>query len=132
MIVLKNITPFKELDLAKTNFIATVSHELKTPISSIKMSLKLLDDVRVGQLNDEQRDLIAHVRDDADRLLNITGELLNMAQVESGQIQLIIQSVDPADIVNYAANALQVAATERNMVVIKKVLMRNGKHNFRW
>ena len=117
VIVLKNITPFKELDLAKTNFIATVSHELKTPISSIKMSLKLLDDVRVGQLNDEQRDLIAHVRDDADRLLNITGELLNMAQVESGQIQLIIQSVDPADIVNYAANALQVAATERNISI---------------
>ena len=40
-----------------------------------------------------------------------------MAQVESGQIQLIIQSVDPADIVNYAANALQVAATERNISI---------------
>ncbi len=115
VIVLKNITPFKELDLAKTNFIATVSHELKTPISSIKMSLKLLDDARIGELNPEQRDLISHVRDDADRLLNITGELLNMAQVESGQIQLDLQSVAPAEIVNYAVNALSVAATDHNI-----------------
>lgn len=115
VIVLENITSFKELDQAKTNFIATVSHELKTPISSIKLSLKLLDDDRVGQLNDEQKQLIGHVRDDAERLLNITGELVNMAQVESGQIQLKIENVAPADIVRYATNALQVSANQKQI-----------------
>ncbi|ARK09295.1 ATP-binding protein [Fibrella sp. ES10-3-2-2] len=113
VIVLKNVTSYKELDLAKTNFIATVSHELKTPISSIKMSLKLLDDQRIGSLNDEQKDLLTDLRADADRLLAITGELLNMAQVESGQIQLNIQPVDAGDIVGYAVNALRVAADQR-------------------
>lgn len=116
VIVLENITSFKELDQAKTNFIATVSHELKTPISSIKLSLKLLDDARVGQLNDEQKQLIAHVRDDADRLLSITGELVNMAQVESGQIQLKIENVAPTAIVQYATNALQVSASQKHIV----------------
>ena len=48
VIILKNITEFQQLDEAKTNFIATISHELKTPISSIKMSLKLLEDKRIG------------------------------------------------------------------------------------
>ena len=48
VIILKNITPFKELDFAKTNFIATVSHELKTPISSIKMSVQLLENEQTG------------------------------------------------------------------------------------
>lgn len=115
VIVLKNVTSYKELDLAKTNFIATVSHELKTPLSSIKMSLKLLDDQRIGELNDEQKSLVTSVRDDADRLLAITGELLNMAQVESGQIQLNLQPVAPADIVSYAVNAIRVSAAQRQI-----------------
>jgi NtrC-family two-component system sensor histidine kinase KinB len=117
VIVLENITAFKELDLAKTNFIATVSHELKTPLSSVKMSLKLLDDNRVGALNDEQRDLLGNIRADADRLLNLTGELLNMAQVESGQIQLKLQPVAPADIVQYAVNALRMQAEQKSIVL---------------
>lgn len=55
VILLRNITPFKELDLAKTNFIATVSHELKTPIASIQMCTQLLNDSRVGTMNEEQK-----------------------------------------------------------------------------
>ena len=115
VVVLENITAYQERDLAKTNFIATVSHELKTPISAIKMSLNLLNDSRVGTLNNEQQTLVQHVRDDADRLLNITGELLNMAQVESGQMQLRREAVPPADIVSYATNALRAAADQKNL-----------------
>ncbi len=115
VIVLENITSYKELDLAKTNFIATVSHELKTPLSSVKMSLQLLDDTRVGSLNDEQHHLIDNIRDDTDRLLGLTGELLNMAQVESGQIQINLQPVPPAEIVRYAADVLRVQAEQKNI-----------------
>ena len=57
VILLKNITEFKELDAAKTTFISTISHELKTPISAILMSLQLLEDKRVGALNEEQEEL---------------------------------------------------------------------------
>ncbi len=118
VVVLENITSYKELDLAKTNFIATVSHELKTPLSSVKMSIKLLEDNRVGSLNDEQQSLLNNIRADADRLLNLTGELLNMAQVESGQIQLKLQPVVPADIVQYAVNALHVQAEQKNLRIV--------------
>ena len=58
VIVVKNITSFKELDVAKTNFIATISHELKTPLASSDFSLKLLEDERVSKLSDEQKELI--------------------------------------------------------------------------
>ena len=118
VVVLENITSYKELDLAKTNFIATVSHELKTPLSSVKMSVKLLEDNRVGPLNDEQQALLNNIRADADRLLNLTSELLNMAQVESGQIQLKLQPVIPADIVRYAVNALGVPAEQKNLRIV--------------
>ena len=121
VVVLENITSFKELDLAKTNFIATVSHELKTPLSSVKMSLKLLEDARVGSLNAEQQALLNNIRADADRLLNLTGELLNMAQVESGQIQLKLQPVAPADVVQYAVNALRVQAEQKGLHVTLNV-----------
>jgi NtrC-family two-component system sensor histidine kinase KinB len=46
IIMLRNITPFKELDLAKANFMGTVSHEFKTPISSIKMGIQLMEMIK--------------------------------------------------------------------------------------
>ena len=73
VIVLQNITPFHELDEAKTNFIATISHELKTPISSILMSAKLLEDERVGTVNMEQKDLVQHIKEDSERLTKDNG-----------------------------------------------------------
>ncbi|MER3464241.1 MAG: PAS domain-containing sensor histidine kinase [Chitinophagaceae bacterium] len=115
VIFLRNITHLKELDFAKTNFIATVSHELKTPISSIKMSLQLLENEEVGKLNDEQKNLVESIKDDATRLLKITGELLNMTQVESGNIQLSIMPADPKAILLYAINATQTQAEQKHI-----------------
>ncbi|TAG10828.1 MAG: HAMP domain-containing protein, partial [Sphingobacteriia bacterium] len=91
VIILKNITPFKELDVAKTNFIATISHELKTPLSSSDFSLKLLEDERIGTLNEEQKELVKNLKSDNQRLLKIISELLDLSQVESGKIQLNIE-----------------------------------------
>jgi PAS domain S-box-containing protein len=121
VIVLRNITPFHELNEAKTNFIATVSHELKTPISSIKMSAQLLTDLRVGALSEEQQELIRSITDDADRLLKITGELLNMSQVETGNIQLKLQPADPAKIVDQAIQAVAFQAQQKGIRIQSSV-----------
>ena len=115
VILLKNITIFKELDSAKTNFIATISHELKTPISSIKMSTQLLEHNETGILNNEQKQLIEGIKEDSTRLLQITGELLNMSQVETGNIQLNIQSTDPEFIVRYAIDTTKLQAEQKKI-----------------
>ncbi|HLO57970.1 MAG TPA: ATP-binding protein [Lentimicrobium sp.] len=117
VIILKNITSFKELDSAKTNFIATVSHELKTPLSSILMSLELLEHERIGILNPEQQQLIESVKDDGKRLLRITGELLNLTQVETGKIQLNIQPSQPGEIVRYAVETIKKQADVENIAI---------------
>jgi PAS domain S-box-containing protein len=117
VIVLRNITIFHELNEAKTNFIATVSHELKTPISSIKMSAQLLTDNRVGELNVEQQELTKSIREDANRLLNITSELLNMSQVETGNIQLKLQPSRPEAIVEQAMQAVQFQAQQKSITL---------------
>jgi NtrC-family two-component system sensor histidine kinase KinB len=113
--ILRNITEFKELDEAKTNFIATISHELKTPISSIKMSLKLLKDERIGAVNPQQLELVEHINDDSDRLLKITSELLDLSQVETGNIQLNFVLSDPLEIVNYALNTVKFQAEQKGI-----------------
>ncbi len=117
VIVLKNITYFKELDVSKTNFIATISHELKTPISSIKMSLKLLNDTRIGSVNKEQGQLIENINEDADRLLKITSELLDLTQIESGKIELHKQKVLPSEIINTAVDATEVQAQQKQVTL---------------
>jgi PAS domain S-box-containing protein len=115
VILLKNITEFQELDLAKTNFIATISHELKTPLASIKLSSKLLDDDRIGTLNEEQKQLVKNIDDDAQRLLKISSEVLNMAQVETGRIQLNFQKIKSEDVVNYAVDSLKFQASQKQI-----------------
>lgn len=115
VIILKNVTPFKEMDFAKTNFIATISHELKTPISSIKMSIQLLENAKTGKLNDDQIQLLESIKEDSHRLLKITGELLDMSQVETGNIQLNVQPCDPTVILQYAIDTTKTQADQKNI-----------------
>jgi len=125
VIVLRNITPFHELNEAKTNFIATVSHELKTPIASIKMSLDLLENKQIGSINDDQKQLIDSIKDDSNRLLKITGELLNLSQVETGNIQLSLQPCNILDIVNYATNAVKMSAEQKKITIQQDIATTN-------
>ncbi len=118
VIILRNITIFKELDFAKTNFIATVSHELKTPISSIKMSLQLLEKQETGAINNDQKQLIESIKEDSQRLLKITGELLDLSQLETGNILLNIEKSVPSEIVFYATNAVKTQAEQKQIVLV--------------
>lgn len=117
VIVLKNITTFKELDVAKTNFIATVSHELRTPIASIQLSSELLKHPRTGSLTDEQKTLLEGIEEDSLRLLRITSELLNVSQVETGNIKLYSQISDPLPIIQYALNATRMQAEQKHIEI---------------
>jgi len=119
VIVLKNITSFKELDVAKTNFIATISHELKTPLASSDFSIKLLQDERIGK--EEKGELLQQLKNDNQRMLRILSELLNMSQVEAGKIRLDIQSVNPAGIVDASVETVAASAREKELTLSKQV-----------
>ena len=121
VIILKNITPYKELDVAKTNFMATISHELKTPLASSDFSLRLLEDERIGQLTAEQKELVQSLKDDNQRLLRILSELLDLSQVESGKMRLTLQPVPVPDIITKALAAVQNAAREKHIQIKQQV-----------
>jgi PAS domain S-box-containing protein len=117
VILLRNVTAHKELDFAKTNFIATVSHELKTPISSMKMGTQLLKNEKFGTLNEQQKELLKSIDEDGDRLLNITGELLNLSQAESGNIRLNIQDCKVSELVKKAVSNNLVVAENKEIQI---------------
>lgn len=116
-IFLKNITRFHKLDEAKTNFIATISHELKTPISSLKMSLKLMEDKRYGTITNFQKELINNINEDSDRLLKITSELLDMGQVETGKLLLSFGNTHPQNIIKYACETIRFIAEQKEIIL---------------
>lgn len=121
VIVLKNITSFKELDAAKTNFIATISHELKTPLAASDFSLKLLEDERTGKLSDDQKELIENVKQSNRRMVKILSELLDMSQVESGSMRLNIQDVEPEIIVDATVEAVLSNAREKKITIDRNI-----------
>ncbi|WP_156308559.1 ATP-binding protein [Sphingobacterium endophyticum] len=115
VIVLRDVTMYKELDVAKTNFIATVSHELRTPIASIQLSSEILKHPRTGTLTGEQKKLLEGIEEDSFRLLKITSELLNISQVETGNIKLYSQISNPEPIIEYALNSTRMQAEQKHI-----------------
>ncbi len=82
--ILQDVTRFRLMDDVKTNLVATVSHELKTPLTSIRMAVYLLLEERIGSLTPKQAELLIAARDDAERLLDLINNLLDLARLESG------------------------------------------------
>jgi signal transduction histidine kinase len=121
VILLRDITTFQELDLAKTNFIATISHELKTPIASLQMCSQLLNDERLGKLNEEQLRITTTLREESDRLSRLVNELLDMSQAETGKMKLSVTSGAVPDLMERAAQSVAMQAQRKNIVIQKTV-----------
>ncbi|WP_334319486.1 cell wall metabolism sensor histidine kinase WalK [Termitidicoccus mucosus] len=86
--ILQDVTKFRLLDDAKNNLVGTVSHELKSPLTSLRMAVYLLLEQNIGELSPRQRDLLETARDDADRLLRILNDILDLSRIESGRAAL--------------------------------------------
>ncbi|MEY2881798.1 MAG: hypothetical protein RLZZ15_4178 [Verrucomicrobiota bacterium] len=87
-VILQDVTKFRLLDDAKTNLVGTVSHELKTPLTSLRMAVYLLLEQKLDGLTATQRDLLETARDEADRLLRILDNLLDLTRLEAGAAAL--------------------------------------------
>lgn len=87
-IILQDVTKFRLMDDAKSNLVGTVSHELKTPLTSLRMALYLLLEQELAGLTTQQRELLEDARLDADRLLRILDTLLDLSRLEGGATTL--------------------------------------------
>ena len=100
--VLQDVTKFRLLDDAKTNLVGTVSHELKSPLTSLRMAVYLLLEQNIA-LTPTQRDLLETARDDADRLLRILDNLLDLARLEAGASTLDRRDTTVAELIDEIA-----------------------------
>ncbi len=113
--VLQNITVFHERDRAKSDFLATISHELKTPLASSDIGLTLLERAGAVPLSNEQCAILSDLRKDHQRLTRIVGELLDLAQAETGHIRLNMGEPLVPAIIADALDAMKSAAQQKNI-----------------
>ncbi len=118
-VILQDVTKFRLLDDAKTNLVGTVSHELKTPLTSLRLAVYLVLEQRLGQLLPAQVELLETARDEADRLLRILDDLLDLARLESGDAALSRREVRVADLLAEMAREAQplLAAAGQRLVI---------------
>jgi two-component system, NtrC family, sensor histidine kinase KinB len=112
-LILADVTNLRRLDEMKSGLLSVVSHELKTPLTSMQMAVHLVLEERVGPLTGKQSDLLSAARDDTDRLKAIIEGLLDMGRLESGQVQLELQVQSAEKLVRDSIAPLESAFHDR-------------------
>ncbi|MFO0964891.1 MAG: ATP-binding protein [Gemmataceae bacterium] len=114
-VLLQDVTRLRLMDEVKTNLVATASHELKTPLTSLRLAVHLLLEDSVGTLNPKQTELLLDARDNSERLLAVVNSLLDLARLEQGRSQLDIQPERPDVLLHAAAEAMSHRAEEKGV-----------------
>jgi len=117
ILVLKDVTQLRQQDEIKRGVVRTVSHQLNTPLTSVRMAIHLLLGEKIGSLNEKQADLLMTARDDSDRLHEILDSLLDLSRFESGKAQMEFQSLSPRSIVGDAAGSFSRTAQDSGVAL---------------
>jgi NtrC-family two-component system sensor histidine kinase KinB len=116
-VVLSDVTRFRLLDQLKTNLVATASHELKTPLSGLRLAVHLLLEENVGPLTPKQTELLLDARDNAERLLNLIEHFLVLARLEHGAEALRLEREDPLALLRAAADNVASRARDKHLTL---------------
>ncbi len=116
-VVLTDVTRFRLMDQLKSDMVATVSHELKTPLTGVQMAVHLLLEEIVGPLNPKQVELLMAARQDSDRLLGIVNDLLDLTRIEQGRVALDLHPIAPSELVGEAVERFEARAHDAGLIV---------------
>jgi len=123
VVLLKNITEYKELEKVRTDFIATISHEFKTPLTSIMMGVGLILEKNVGVINKKQEELLDTIKEETEKLTDLVSDLLKLSKIQSDQAVYNIKAYSIAEIAsdcikNYEAQAKNIGISLYNSIEI--------------
>jgi signal transduction histidine kinase/HAMP domain-containing protein len=108
-LMLTDVTLLRHLDEVKTGLISTVSHELKTPLTSIRLAIHVLLNEKLGPLSPQQMELLVTAREDSDRLYRVIEDLLDISRIESGQAEIRLQPVNVEELILQATDKMRPA-----------------------
>ena len=105
--ILEDITHLREIDRLKSEFIATASHELRTPLTSVQMGVHLLLEGALGELTDDQNEVLQACRQDCERLDKLMRDLLDLSRIEAGESQPQLAAASAKDLIATAVKELR-------------------------
>ncbi|HBJ78680.1 ATP-binding protein [Fusobacterium varium] len=115
--LLQDITKLKEIDQMKSDFVSTVSHEFRTPLTSIGMAVELLKDGSVGTINETQQELLKVIKEDSERLNVLIKDLLDLSRLESGKTHLKFEKNNIKKIIETTVNSLKNLSENKNVKI---------------
>jgi two-component system phosphate regulon sensor histidine kinase PhoR len=121
VVVLRDITKQKELEVMKSNFVSIVSHELRTPLHSIRGFVDVILMGKTGEINEIQRDFLETTRDQTKYLQNMISDLLDLTQFESGRINLNLEEISIAELIDEVTTKLGPLANEAEITLCKSI-----------
>jgi len=108
------VDQLRKLDRLKSEFVSTVTHELRTPMTPLKSSVELLLDGSLGALSGEQKKFIEMMARNIDRLSHFTTEVLTLSRIESGKYQLHCGMIDIVDVITPVIELVGEKAARKN------------------
>lgn len=117
VVVFNDITKYQELDRMKSEFIAKVSHELKTPLTSIGLAIGIMEEGVTGSLTAKQTELILSMKEDYERLTKLVYDILELTKLEAGISRIKFEIIDAKRLINYLKKKYSNIAKEKNIIL---------------
>ena len=113
-----NVARLRELDVLKSNFLATVSHELRTPLTSVIGYSEMLLEGLAGPMNDEQREYVSTIMERGESLLSLIGNILDISRIQRGGVSLNLESAPVEELIENAIATVRPQAYKQSIELI--------------
>jgi signal transduction histidine kinase len=116
-VLFQDVTRLRRFDELKTDMVATVAHEFRTPLTSLRMAIHLCVEGAVGTLNEKQAELLYAAREDCERLQAIVDDLLDLSRIQAGRIELHARAVSARLLLDETVESHRVQAADREILL---------------
>lgn len=114
-VILQDVTRLRRFEELKNDLVATVAHEFRTPLTSLRMAVHLCTEQAAGPITDKQAELLHAAREDCDRLQAMVDDLLDLSRIESGRVELFPLPTAVSYLINSALEEHKAEATEAGL-----------------